>query len=142
MRAPSFAHLLEEALRRTPAEPPAPRAWSASPLPHPATFLFSRPLTSAVPRWPQPPVARPLRVRHALTPAQQAAVDRFAALGVSLAADFGADELRRAYRRLAQRYHPDRHAGADPGQRETLVRGFADAAAAYRCLRPLVDPRH
>lgn len=143
MQASSFADVLDIALGRTPAAPSSAPAWAARPQPcGVAPFLFGRPLTSARPRWPQPPDARPRRPRHELNQAQQAALNRFAELGASLGANFSADELRHAYRRLAQRYHPDRHAAASAGERATLAGAFADAAASYRSLRALVDPRH
>lgn len=143
MRAPSFAAVLDDVLGRTPPEPPAARAWTPWVLPRGAVqFLFARPLTSAVPRWPLAPAARPRRARHLLNDVQQQAFERFAALGAPLEADFSIEELRRAYRRLAQRYHPDRHTAAAAAEREMLARGFTEAAAGYRCLRAVVEPRH
>ncbi len=143
MQASSFADVLDLALGRTPAAPSTAPARAARSQPFGvAPFLFGRPLTSAKPRWPEQPDARPRRPRHELNQAQQAAFNRFADLGASLGADFSADELRRAYRHLAQRYHPDRHVAVSAGQRAILACGFADAAASYRSLRALVDPRH
>lgn len=143
MRPQSFADALDDALRRETFARPLPSASAASALPPGAAqFLFARPLTSAPARWPRLPVVRPPRPSHRLTAAQQSAFDRFAALGASLAIDFDADELRTEYRRLAQRYHPDRHPGAPAAERERMTRGFSDAAASYRCLRALVEPRH
>ena len=67
---------------------------------------------------------------------------RAAGLGARLAADFTADELRREFRRLAQRYHPDRHGAASAGELESLSRRFSEATDGYRCLRAVVDARH
>ena len=49
--------------------------------------------------------------------------DHYAVLGV--ACDFSAEEMRRAYRALSLRLHPDR--GGDPA-------AFARVAAAHECL--------
>ncbi|GAA5167034.1 molecular chaperone DnaJ [Pseudonocardia eucalypti] len=62
--------------------------------------------------------------------------DYYGALGVST--DAGADEIKRAYRRLARELHPD--VNPDPGARER----FAEVKAAYEVLsdpekRRLVD---
>jgi hypothetical protein len=82
---------------------------------------------------------RPVRVerpRRRLTAAQQNAFDRLIALGAPLDAAFTADELRSAFRLLARRYHPDRHPGADAGERSRLAALFADAHRAYTDLQP------
>ena len=44
------------------------------------------------------------------------------------------DALRRAYRALAHRYHPDRHPSSGPAERERLARLFAEATEYYRLL--------
>jgi DnaJ-domain-containing protein 1 len=45
-----------------------------------------------------------------------------------------ADEIRRAYRRLARELHPDRHPHATTEERERLARRFDEVHAAYRLL--------
>src|SRR5437764_11130902 len=54
-------------------------------------------------------------------------MDLYAILGV--AASASADEIARAYRRLARRYHP----GLNPGDREAEAR-FRQVDGAYRVL--------
>ena len=145
MRAPSFADLLDEALRGAASDPAAAaaRAWAAAPLPGQASpLLFARATTSALPRWFPLPEARPRRDVHRLNELQQRAFDLLASLGATLPGDFSAPELRREYRRLARRYHPDRHCAASVSEREVLARHFAEATAGYRCLREVVEPRH
>ena len=46
----------------------------------------------------------------------------------------GADEVKRAYRRLARALHPDVHPDASPDELRELERRFAAVSAAYRRL--------
>lgn len=146
VRTPSFADVLDEALRLAAADAgggaPAPTA-APAPFPYvPHPLLFARPLAAGTPRWPglaEPPAPRP---DHRLTDAQRQALHRLVDLGASLAANFTAAELRREYRQLAYRFHPDRHAEADMAERAALARSFAAATADYRLLRLVVEPRH
>jgi hypothetical protein len=146
--AVSFAEVFDEALGRVSADPvragrPARLAWGASGPVHPAMpFLFARPLTSAVPRWPAVPATEPRRPDHAFTDLERRAFDRLLDLGARLELNFSADELRREYRRLAQRYHPDRHTGGSVVEQGRLGRTFAELTERYRCVRALVEPRH
>ena len=113
--AATFAEILDTHLGCTNVPPP--RAWSSRPLTLPI-FAFELPLTAARPVSVEPP-----RPRH-LTSLERQALD-------------GArtpDELRRAYRTLARRYHPDRHHGCSPAERERLAHLFAEATEYYRML--------
>jgi molecular chaperone DnaJ len=49
-----------------------------------------------------------------------------------------ADDVKRAYRRLARALHPDAHPSANDDERRDLERRFAAVAAAYRRLSTLV----
>jgi hypothetical protein len=141
----SFADVLEDTIRRMTAEvmPRPAQSWTAgAAAPAGAAFLFTRPLTAPIPRWPEAVFQRPPRRPHRLTAEQQKALRGFLSLGGVVADDFTAEELRRAYRRLAHRYHPDRHRDASPATRALLARQFAEATECYRCLAPAVGPRH
>ena len=144
VRAPSFADVLDESLRRVAVPPPRASApWRASPLPRAADpFLFTRPLATRIPRWPSDAHTHPSRPAHRLNDRQKHAFDTLVALGGRLSGDFTADDLQREYRRLAKRYHPDRHGAASAGDRDATARRFAAVTDSYRGLRALVDARH
>lgn len=55
--------------------------------------------------------------------------DPYAVLGVSRTV--GADELKRAYRKLSMAWHPDRHAGAAEARQQEAARRFTLINAAY-----------
>ena len=55
--------------------------------------------------------------------------DYYDVLGVSKSAS--ADEIKKAYRRLAMKYHPDRNKGEDPESESK----FKEAKEAYEVLR-------
>lgn len=149
MRAESFAELLDAALGRGSGETarrPAPSAAARIPGGAPRTasaFLFTRPLTAAVPRWPAAAGAGPRpRPDHPFSHEERRAFDRLLDLGARLEANFGADDLRREYRRLAHLYHPDRHSSGSDVEQGSLARLFAELTERYRTLRALVEPRH
>lgn len=70
------------------------------------------------------------------------AAERKAALGSRLRAlrvlglpeDASSDDVRIAFRHLAGKYHPDRHARLDPEERAELFRKFAEISNAFHCL--------
>lgn len=82
---------------------------------------------------PRPP--RPPRPPREMTPAERDAARLMVELGADLPPDFTDDELRRAFRALARRWHPDRHPGATPAEHARLARTFTAVMTAYRCLR-------
>jgi curved DNA-binding protein CbpA len=56
------------------------------------------------------------------------------ALGGDLDAGALDRDLRRVFRRLARRYHPDRHPGLDAPARAALAARFSTLVEAYRVL--------
>jgi hypothetical protein len=122
----SFAEILETHLGCMVVPPAAPRGWSNRPLTTPL-FAFDFPLTaghrqaglktrSHEPVEPSRPVHLTSLERQTLEDAQTP------------------DALRRAYRTLAQRYHPDRHPTSSLAERERVARLFAEATEHYRLL--------
>lgn len=91
-------------------------------------------------RYAPPPVAdEPLRTQQRrlarrLKPGEQRALQTLIRLGAALDVSFTTGELRSAFRTLAQRYHPDRHPGADDAERVRLGAMFAELTAAYGVL--------
>lgn len=153
MPAPSFAEVLDDALAGAGAHARRTVAWSAAAGVRDAAdpFVFARPMspgaawTRSYPRPgapPAPPPSRPRLEAPRLDAVQQHAFDRLVALGATLSATFTADDLKREYRRLALRYHPDRRtAGLAAGPSDASAT-FATIADACRCLRQVVEPRH
>jgi hypothetical protein len=79
--------------------------------------------------------ARPARRPHRLTPVAQAAFDELCRCGAhDLDRGFTPDELKREYRSLALRLHPDRHPEAGAAERARLSATFSRVSAAYREL--------
>jgi hypothetical protein len=117
----SFAELLDAQLGCTNVPPP-PRAWNR-PVTAPL-FAFELPLTPARPA----PAPAPARVETP-RPVHLSALERR-----TLDDARTPDALRRAYRTLARRYHPDRHQGCGAAERERLARLFAEATELYRQL--------
>lgn len=137
--------MLDEAIGRATADPvmPAAAPWRRRPGTQPVSpFLRMAPLATGVPRWTLAAGAPARRPAHRLTAEQQLAFERFERLGARLPAGFTAEELRREYRQLALRFHPDRHADHAALEREQRAGNFAEAADLYRCLRAVVEPRH
>jgi curved DNA-binding protein CbpA len=62
--------------------------------------------------------------------------DPYEVLGVAPGAT--PDEVRRAYRELVRRHHPDRHIDVPPERRRALHTRMAEITAAYRMLN---DPK-
>jgi len=74
-----------------------------------------------------------------LTALEARAMAALNALGACLDDTISQDTLRRAFRRLARRYHPDRHPGIGGAETARLARLFADATAHYRLLAAGLD---
>jgi hypothetical protein len=83
---------------------------------------------------PAPPAPANRPRSRKLTFRERQAVEAFASLGVTLPADFTAAQLRTAFRELARRYHPDRHAGSGDVEKAILATLFGHAHDAYRVL--------
>jgi len=81
----------------------------------------------------------PARAR--LTLLETRALAALNALGAGLDETVSPDTLRRAFRRLAHRYHPDRHPHSSAVETARLARQFADATAHYRLLAAGLDAR-
>jgi hypothetical protein len=77
----------------------------------------------------------PRRPAPTLSPKQQQALDVLVGLGAGIDADFTDDDLRRAFRGLARRYHPDRHPASSDGEKARLSRLFAQACHACEHLK-------
>jgi hypothetical protein len=77
--------------------------------------------------------------RRSLSAKQQLALDALVGLGARIDADFTDGELRRAFRGLALRYHPDRHPATNDGERARLGGLFAEACHAYENLNTVAQ---
>ena len=139
---PDLSHeapLAAAAEPRRPAPPPAPAAVaSAAPASRgesPGRKSAGAPVPPARPAPAAPPRPTFVPARRVLTVVEQRALDRLLLLGARLDDQFSADDLRREYRKLALRLHPDRHATAPAADRATLAEAFARATASYRCLQ-------
>jgi hypothetical protein len=55
-------------------------------------------------------------------------------LGADLGESLSLSTLRRAFRRLARRYHPDRHPGSSAAEHERMARVFVEVTEHYRVL--------
>ena len=117
----SFAEILDAQLGCTNVPPAAP-VWNSRPVTTGPLFAFDLPLRPA-------PVPAPARVEPP-APVHLSAFER-----QSLDEARTPDALRRAYRTLARRYHPDHHQGGSAAERERLARLFAEATELYRRRR-------
>jgi hypothetical protein len=102
-----------------------------------ARFASSAPVVEPP---PARPTVAPAPPRRRLTPAQQRSLDAFVDAGVPLGPDFSADEVRSAYRRLARRYHPDRHPLASDAEKAALSRRFVAITTDYDVLLTALEP--
>jgi len=84
------------------------------------------------------PSARPAP-KFRLTTLEARALAALNALGADLDDSVCPERLRKAFRRLAHRYHPDRHPGIGATETARLARQFADATAHYRLLAAGLD---
>jgi hypothetical protein len=116
--AATFAEILDTHLGCTVVPPAVPRGWSSRPLTVPLFSFEQAGLKTRSHVSLEPP--RPL---------QLSALER-----QTLDEARTPDALRRAYRTLAHRYHPDRHPASSPAERERLARLFAEATEHYRLL--------
>jgi hypothetical protein len=110
-------------------------AWVA-PAASPAADLRFRSIAAPAATPVPSPEPRPLR---ALAPREQRALRQMIALGADLRPDFDAVELRRAFRILARRYHPDRHPDGTDEVKAGLSRTFAELAENHRCLLAVLE---
>jgi hypothetical protein len=116
----SFAELLDAHLGCTPVPPAAPHVWHSRPVTPPLLSL-ELPLTAS-----RRTAVEPLRPAP---PARLTALDR-----QTLDEARTPDALRRAYKQLARRYHPDSHPGCTAAEHARLSRLFTEATEHYRVL--------
>ncbi len=89
-------------------------------------------------RGPMPPFDVPPRPQQAPPPPPPPRTSPYAVLGVAPGASL--DEIRRAYRRAVQQYHPDQLAHLAPELRELAERRTKEINAAYNLLKASVRP--
>ena len=142
--SPMFAQVLEDTLREWSVAEAAPATcYTKIPRPHTAhttsrvadPFLFAAPgsrFTASAPKAPvRPDAARRTRT---LAPSEANALTSLNRLGACLSSDYSAHELRRAFRRLARQYHPDRHPSCGAAEQARLAHVFSVVNEHHRCL--------
>jgi hypothetical protein len=137
----SFADVLDAHLGCTPVPPVRP-ALSNRPLTS-ALFVFDMPVAAAArpAAAPRREPSRPAAPAIVLTTLEQRALRALNALGADLDERLSLDTLRRAFRQLAHRYHPDRHPDTSAAEHERLARLFADVTGHYRLLAASLEGR-
>jgi hypothetical protein len=82
----------------------------------------------------------PTTRKIALSPLERRALVALNDLGAGLGESPSPSTLRRAFKRLARRYHPDRHPGSSAAEQERLARVFVEATGHYRVLASALAP--
>jgi hypothetical protein len=153
-RGSSFAEFLDQALTAGPTLKPEiaePAPTSSAREPHVVAadaIRAPRPKTYGATPFALPgsrgrrPASRSRCAARRLDPSDRHALDTFRDLGADLGIDFTVEELRRAFRQLAQAYHPDRHPDAGMLEVRQYSAAFSSLNASYRRLQILAadDP--
>ncbi|NJL25379.1 MAG: DnaJ domain-containing protein [Calothrix sp. SM1_5_4] len=142
VRSPRARH--ERDSKKESAERPCPAArsidftffWQA-PRPNPWRPDAYRKATPAQPASKPAPKARePLWPMERLRESDRADVEQLIRLGADeLRHGLSLSALKKAYRRLARKWHPDMHAAAPPAQSERARHAFTLVQTAYERLR-------
>jgi hypothetical protein len=106
-----------------------------------ASFEDALAYSSPPRREPRTWAGPPATPRTPLSPGERRALVALNALGADLGDELSIGALRRAFRRLARRYHPDRHPGSSVAERERLSRAFVEATEHYRVLSAAISGR-
>ena len=153
-----FAEVLGAELGCTNVQPEGGGSWSRNRVLTVPLFVFDMPfpaarhaaagLRSALPAAPPlPEDAAPRRHTPPALPAMRLtrvearALEALNRMGAGLDDRVSPDTLRRAFRRLARRYHPDRHPGTSAVEQDRLARIFAEATEHYRLLAAALESR-
>jgi hypothetical protein len=122
-----------------PATEPSHARRVASTRVAPSSTAAHTPATRRVAPLDPAPMVAPVAGRR-LTPGEMQSLQMLNALGARLSADFSMSDLRSAYRRLARRYHPDRHPNGGVDHLR-WTRLFAEITTHHRHLTRALD-RH
>ncbi len=155
-RGSSFAEFLDQALTadstpkpQMPEMPQMGEPAQASPVREPQVVVAADAIRAPRPKtYGVTPFAAPVRSRRRpgmtsrraarrLDSGDRRALDTFRDLGADLGIDFTVEELRRAFRQLAQAYHPDRHPDAGVLEARQYSAAFSSLNASYRRLQVL-----